>query len=223
MLKFVSLPQQFQNMKRTLTTLTLALFTASVVTAGPGGESYGLSLSFNAIMHDSKVDLTWVTGMPSNATQFIVERSANGKEFEALKTISGSGFLQESIEYFDFDDQPLEGISYYRLKETDVEGNITYSEISTVINGTTDNRDFSNFYNAITGEKIDFELCGFDNEELLVVVRDSKGVEYYSKVYITQGKKGFYAVDLENRLPKGKYLVTGSSQDALYSQTIELK
>jgi hypothetical protein len=211
-------------MKRTLTTLALAIFTATVVTAGSDENSYGVSLSFNAIMHNSKVDLVWTTGTPSNSAQFVIERSSNGKEFDLLKTITGSGFLQESIEYFDFDESPLEGISYYRVKVTDVEGNITYSEIATVINGSTeDKKDFNVFYNAITGEKIDFELCGFDNEEHLVVVRDSQGNEFYSKVYITQGKKGFFAIDLENRIPKGKYLVTGSSQDALYSQTIELK
>ena len=57
-----------------------------------------------------------------------------------------------------------------------------------------------------------------------MVVRDIAGREFYSKVFVTetQGNK-IEAMDTENTLAPGIYLVTASSNDAFYSQKLIIK
>ena len=43
------------------------------------------------------------------------------------------------LDYSAVDDQPLDGTSYYRLKQTDYDGQYSYSDIESVKNGSKNN------------------------------------------------------------------------------------
>lgn len=181
-------------------------------------------ISFNAIANSNKVELSWTTATEVNNDYFSVERSKDGITFEELFKIDGAGTSTSVKNYFEIDFHPLEGVSYYRLKQTDFNGSSTYSNVAPVRYQPNGNFGFSLFPNPGEAKDIKIELSASKGQNILVVVRDIAGREFYSKVFITEtdGKK-IEAIDTENTLAPGIYMVTASSNDAFYSQKLVIK
>ena len=93
-------------------------------------------LNFNAELKDRIVNLTWQTASEHNNDFFTVERSADGFNFEPILHKDGAGNSTTLLSYSDKDLQPLEGVSYYRLKQTDFDGAYEYSDIRVVSSAT---------------------------------------------------------------------------------------
>jgi trimeric autotransporter adhesin len=70
--------------------------------------------------------VNWATSDEDNGDYFILERSADGKDFKPLATVSGKG---SASEYTYNDIEPFVGINYYRLKLVDASGKASYSKV----------------------------------------------------------------------------------------------
>lgn len=178
-------------------------------------------LSFNAVKNDKKVDISWETATEKFNDYFTIERSKDGINFEAISMVKGSSNSNSFLEYKETDFEPLDGISYYRLKQTDLNGKFTYSRIVSV-NYHFENSSLTVFPNPSNGD-FQINLTGFENKEVLILVKDIAGKEYFSKVMIAQKEDELIAVDKEGVLPPGVYLVTASSVNALFSKRIVVK
>ena len=77
---------------------------------------------------NNRVDLQWVTASEENNSHFTVERSMDGALFQPIGLLHTQGNGTEIREYQMFDNNPLDGVSYYRLKQTDVSGAFSYSD-----------------------------------------------------------------------------------------------
>ncbi len=86
-------------------------------------------IDFDVHQKNGVAGIKWTTASETNNAYFTVERSANGYEFTELKTIPGAGTSHSELHYSMIDHEPLEGISYYRLKQTDKGGSFTYSQL----------------------------------------------------------------------------------------------
>lgn len=84
-------------------------------------------LSFNARAEHSVVKLDWTTASEENNDLFTVQRSKDGRQWETILQVDGSGTTHEKTTYHAVDDGPLKGYSYYRLKQTDFDLQHTYS------------------------------------------------------------------------------------------------
>jgi len=89
-------------------------------------------ISFTATSQKNNTQLQWVTGQEFNSSHFDVERSANGRSFTRLLTVPASGGSSGKHTYNANDANPLDGISYYRIKEVDKNGSVGYSRIVAV-------------------------------------------------------------------------------------------
>lgn len=69
--------------------------------------------------------LKWVTAQEINVDYFVVERSTNGFEWNALGRVPAGQF-----EYQFEDDQPFSGHNYYRLQRFDRDGTWEYSPVA---------------------------------------------------------------------------------------------
>ncbi len=89
-------------------------------------------IDFTAEYKNRIVKLNWVTASELNNDYYTVERSKDGITFENIVKIKGKGTTQALSNYETEDRKPLEGISYYRLKQTDIDGTFSYSKIVSV-------------------------------------------------------------------------------------------
>lgn len=175
-------------------------------------------LSFDAILVDKKVELTWASDTEQNNNFFTIEKSKDAAVFETVTTIKGFGNYSTLISYFDVDYTPYDGISYYRLKQTDSNGNILSSRLVSV-NNKFGNASFAS--NTII--EYPSELMGSENKEVLVVLRNEKGAESYSKVIIDPQNNVIVPADNDQKLEYGTYTVIASSNNRLYSQKVYVK
>lgn len=77
-------------------------------------------------------ELLWTTASQINCDYFVVQRSDDGIHFEDMATVDGAGNSMEQLSYREFDLNPNEGITYYRLKQVDFDGWSDYSDIIAV-------------------------------------------------------------------------------------------
>ncbi len=88
-------------------------------------------LDFKAKKIEQNVhELVWKVADEKNFKQYVVERSANGFDFSAIKAIKAAN--QNSYQILD--NQPLKGMNYYRLKMEDNDGTYKYSKVVSVEN-----------------------------------------------------------------------------------------
>lgn len=89
-------------------------------------------VSFKALASNNAVQLSWATASEKDNSHFIVERSLDGKTFTKIATITGKGTSSIRSNYIFTDEDPLPGISYYRLKQVDFDGTFEYSKVISV-------------------------------------------------------------------------------------------
>ena len=90
-------------------------------------------LSFNAVYNNATVKVNWKTTNEVNSKNFIVERSADGRNFDAIGTVIAKNSASGS-DYTCLDVNPLSGLSYYRLKIVDRDD---HSKLSNVVSVNT--------------------------------------------------------------------------------------
>ncbi len=175
-------------------------------------------LTFNAVPNGEKVDITWETAIEQNNAYFTIEKSKDGVNFTKLIDVPGAGNSTTYKNYAETDYQPYTGTSYYRLKQTDYNNNYKYFNIVPVnFNGVQQsiivcpNPIIAN----TTGTSI--KLVGYQNQEVIVVLRDIQGREFLTTVLLTVDTDKAFKVDGTESLPAGTYIVTASSNDKIYN------
>ena len=89
-------------------------------------------LSFEAKNNDKTVDLTWTTASESNNAGFDIEQSNDGKTFDKIGFVKGSGTTSQKQNYTFKDNTPLSTTAYYRLQQVNFDGSKVSSNIITV-------------------------------------------------------------------------------------------
>ncbi|MEL6853066.1 MAG: PA14 domain-containing protein, partial [Bacteroidota bacterium] len=74
-----------------------------------------------------QAQLYWEASSSDMGQEYIIERSENGEEFEFLKSVRPSSSSQTRFEAWD--ENPLSGTSYYRIKWQNIDGELSYSQI----------------------------------------------------------------------------------------------
>ncbi|HVZ55292.1 MAG TPA: discoidin domain-containing protein [Chitinophagaceae bacterium] len=92
-----------------------------------GAQDYVLQSFTAQLQLDKTVQLQWVTTLESNIENFVVERSADNRTYQAVDTVAAVNAGRFTQTYTRTDPSPLPGISYYRLRITTQDGTVTYS------------------------------------------------------------------------------------------------
>ena len=182
-------------------------------------------ISFEANLNEDRVDIKWVTASEINNDYFTIEKSKDGKSWEKLLIVSGAGNSNQVLEYYDIDYNPFKGISYYRLKQTDYNGKFAYSNVVPVkFEKSTTNQNINLFPSPINvGGTVHLEFKNINASEMLVILRDLKGSEFYSKVVVNVEDGKLIGLPINMDIPAGVYLITASSENQMYSQKLIVK
>jgi len=110
---------------------------------GPGISSRTLSISpssslavqlvsFSTALKDNKVKINWATASETDNDYFTIERSADGTAWKEIGKVKGAGTSNSLLSYQSYDEAPIKGTSFYRLKQTDIDGKFSYSATEAV-------------------------------------------------------------------------------------------
>lgn len=151
---------------------------------------------FKAQLKERIAALSWETESEKNSDHFEVERSENGVDFVKTGSIPAKGNSSGTQLYNYEDHNPLNGISYYRLKMVDLNGSYRYSSIASVQSNTTGIQVIPNPNNgsfAVIGLKGNTSLVLTDlqgkiisetpcNEESVLIGTEQKAGIYFLRV-----------------------------------------
>lgn len=135
-------------------------------------------LSFTGKCADEKIELAWETASETNNSFFTPERSTDGRIFESIGTVQGTGNSNSATAY-DFTDPGIPGsVSdplFYRLKQTDFDGSFSYSGLIAVSNCKINNDNILIFFGA--------------NDEIILSVNSSSAKRYDLFFYDSSGRR----------------------------------
>lgn len=90
---------------------------------------------FTAEPKNNTAVLNWTTAKEENSKAFVVERSANGGQWEPVAEVAAQGNTQAPLNYSATDKQPLTGTNLYRLQLVDRDGKVEYSPVRKLVFG----------------------------------------------------------------------------------------
>jgi hypothetical protein len=105
--------------------------TFSAFTVGDGGFALPvewLNISAQSI-NALEIKVAWATATEVNNDFFEVERSIDGREFTSIGVVYSSGNNSFKTNYTFIDNEPLQGVNYYRIKQIDFNQEYTYSKV----------------------------------------------------------------------------------------------
>lgn len=159
-------------------------------------------LSFTGEKEAGKVKLSWTTTSEQNMTSFTVERSRDAQQYTTLGDKKATGSVYGSS-YEMPDEDPFEGMNYYRLKQTDHNRRYSYSHVVAV--NVEPEKEFSLFPNpSTTGSSVYLSLQPASSGNVEISIFDLTGACIYTQQSTLEAGK---ATEMSAPLQQGIYLV----------------
>lgn len=165
--------------------------------------------------------IKWSTASEQNADYFTVERSTDGVVFSPLAQVpaSGNSTTVKNYSYTDIDAPNV--TSYYRVRETDYNGEFSFSS-QVLVNGCGTKNEMGVYPNPSLGA-FNVSITGAKDEEVVIVVVDMLGREFYSKVTLLSGDHEVIAIDAADQLAAGVYTIIATSKDEIIKKKIVIQ
>lgn len=159
-------------------------------------------ISFDAsVENNKKVKLTWTTTYERDNSHFEIQRSKDGINFISIASVASRN-NSNSLEYYSqYDEQPLKGISFYRLKQMDYDRKTSYTRVEKVkITDPVGGVDI--FPNPATGNSFNINITGNIKGTVDVQVIDMSG-----RLHLQQQFNSGNIITVNHRLQAGTYMI----------------
>ncbi|MFM2206903.1 MAG: hypothetical protein RL213_878, partial [Bacteroidota bacterium] len=157
-------------------------------------------LTFDVRPNGEDVLVYWSTASETDNDYFTVERSNDGISFYPLGSVPGAGTTSQTHSYEFPDTKPLNGRSYYRLRQNDFDGRYTYSDVRSLYRNGDGNPVL--YPNPASGSVV-ISCSDAASDVLTVTVTDMSGREVLQQ-RLTMSSAGNATVDLSG-FPAGVY------------------
>jgi hypothetical protein len=156
-------------------------------------------LSFDVKATDMAVEVIWQTASETNNDFFTIQRSADGFAWENIAYVDGAGDSFVSLSYEYIDENPLNGVAYYRLMQTDFNGDFEIFDAMAVEFVSNSTFEMSVYPNPV----VDFVTVNTvpDGQNLLLM--NQSGQILFNQVVFEMNTN----VNMEN-LPAGNYFIS---------------
>ena len=184
-------------------------YTVNITSGGNGliVDADAAILFLSTVRLNTGIQLNWVTNTENENEYFEIERSADGVDFEVLRTVNSSSETTIATYYQELDDQPLPGINYYRIKQYDVDGNFKYSGVEMIMYDI-DNDRFKIFPNPATNE-------------IYVNMKADAGGSAVIKIYNAKGQQ--MLEQIIGTIPTDPFRIDlGSYTNGIYTITVKI-
>ena len=167
-------------------------------------------IAFVAFRQGNVVVINWTTATEINNDFYTIERSTDGVNFEAIMEVNGAGNSNSELQYSLTDEDPLDGISYYRLKQTDYDGQFSYSEVISVRSNSSKTISGKLYHKAGSNQlNVFFDVV--DSEVVVLSCYDMTGKKVICEMVETTKGENEIIIDLAD-ISSGIYFTSISSK-----------
>ena len=173
-------------------------------------------IAFRAEAAVNQVRLSWSTASEHNSDRFTVERSRDLGEFGVVGSMAAAGESARVLHYGLNDDQPLTGISYYRLKQADLNGKVQFSK-PVAVNLDPSAPLLLVSPNPVLGTQIRYRLHNLDTPTISLLTLVGTPVPIQS---ITTDATGQQVLQTTTSLPTGVYVLRAKTPAIQLTQRV---
>ncbi|WP_303312267.1 T9SS type A sorting domain-containing protein [Hymenobacter sp. BT730] len=177
-------------------------------------------VAFTAKMVGTKVQLAWATSMERNSSHFVVERSLDGRAFEAVAQVAAQGTSTTRVEYAATDARPFQGQSYYRLRQVDNDGRTAYSSVVVVKMAGIAKAALQAYPNPAKGTQFNVLIQGLKGTAGTLRITDGFGREVYRMAVNLTLDQQDMAVKPAAKLAAGMYIVSLQTAEGRLTQKL---
>jgi hypothetical protein len=181
-------------------------YTCKYLAAAGGSLPIKLSALNGRLNTETEATISWTSSLEENSFKYEVQRSADGKNFVTVGTVSAAGTSLESVKYSFNDALPSAGAFFYRLNMIDIDGK---SELSKVV-----------YVNSKKGSGIVTKIFPnpFTSEIQLIGATSADLTPNNIKIFNITGQRinfrivGANAIAIDENAPKGMYIIKVKDQ-----------
>lgn len=154
--------------------------------------------------------LCWTTATEQNTAYFALERSTDGTNYIEVGQTAAAGTSNLPLGYQWLDKQPLESLTYYRLRQVDQNGTAHYSQALTLspILSTSLAQSIDVYPNPATGQTIQLLLNGYNGELFQLHLTDALGRTVMSQKLTPIETHYLTSLPLPQGIASGTYILT---------------
>lgn len=174
----------------------------NIKVASPASSLPVTWLDFTASRRGTGILLNWSTATEQNTKDYVVQHSANGRNWNDLTTLAASGNSTAVQQYTYLHSNILSGVHYYRILQRDMDGKESYSKVLSV-DLSDDQKPFSVYPNPVVNGRLIVKL----EKQAEIAVFNTAGV----LVMQTQLDSGVHELQLP-RFANGLYTVRAGEE-----------
>ncbi len=149
-----------------------------IIVLKPGSTLPCKFVSIGASKKESKAVINFTVANELNISEYIVERSGNGKDFDAAGSVKSVNNNQQLNSYSFTDAAPFAGSNYYRVKALSKDGKFDYSAVVALGAGTPRGEMFV-YPNPVANGNFNLQLTAAEKGNYEVRIFDVSGREVY--------------------------------------------
>lgn len=149
-----------------------------IIVLKPGSTLPCKFVSIGASKKESKAVINFTVANELNISEYIVERSGNGKDFDAAGSVKSVNNNQQLNSYSFTDATPFAGSNYYRVKALSKDGKFDYSAVVALGAGTPRGEMFV-YPNPVANGNFNLQLTAAEKGNYEVRIFDVSGREVY--------------------------------------------
>jgi hypothetical protein len=182
-------------------TITLSNMSTNQYYFGIGSGNSALPVEFTYFKADEQngsVELTWGTATETNNELFEVQRSSDGVTWEVLEEVMGAGTTFEPQDYITYDNSPLSGVNYYRLRQVDFDDKFDFSKVAIVDLGASSGAnelEITSVYPNPFSSNLSIDVAGLGSGRYSVEILNTSGVAIKSREFSSGESAQFSGLD----------------------------
>lgn len=177
-------------------------------------------ISFEVQKQNEAVKIDWTTASERDNQFFTVEKTKDGFNFEIVQYIDGKGTTNSLNSYMIIDEEPFDGLSYYRLSQTDGDGKVTYFEMKSVYFGS--DSELLVFPNPGNGEELNL-LSSNLGLNSTVTIEDHSGKVIFHEMISQKDGTNMVQLYFTNKLSSGVYILKLENPGEISQQRFVVK
>jgi hypothetical protein len=182
--------------------ITLPSFSSFTFAFSPTAILPVTLLDFKAQPAGEIVDLSWTTAAEYSLHSYGVERSSNGTGFYSIGSVAATNAT--AVRTYNYtDNNPLSGISYYRLKMLDIDGHFKYSKVAIV--DLSSKKNIAVYPNPVKDHQVTLLMTGQPDGNYSVDLYNIAGVKVFNGVISNSGTSSTRTIRLRQDLSRGVY------------------
>jgi len=163
-------------------------------------------VNFTVKPDGKQVKVEWTTASEQNNDRFDIERSTDGRTWKTIATIKGNGTTTQTNNYHVFDNLPVKGMNYYRIKQYDLNGKSFISDIRS-LKMFLENNSLLSAYPNPAKSVINFTLQSYSGMNVIATLRNSDGKIIHQETIKEIQANAKYTLNIKQQPAPGIYVL----------------